>query len=76
MSIEIVHGIAGQFGNHTGPIRKTWRDVSPVLLLDVGIVILLVRSTPCELDLGARVHAETQQMVVDELIAIIGIDPL
>jgi hypothetical protein len=47
--------------------------VGPVLLLDVGVVILLVGAAPGELDaLGLAVPVE---MVVDELRAVVRVDP-
>jgi len=48
-------------------------DVGPVLLLDVGVIVLLVGPAPRELD---RLRlAVAVEMIVDELRAIVGIDP-
>ena len=55
------------------PVPHELADVRPVLLLDVGVVVLLVRPAARELDLlGLAVAVE---MVVDELGAVVGVDP-
>ncbi len=65
-------------GGHRGgrvipPVAHELADVRPVLLLDVGVVILLVRAPARELDLlGLTVPIE---MVVDELGAVVRVDP-
>src|SRR3970282_2458258 len=47
-------------------------NVGPVLLLDVGVVVLLVGTAAGELDLlGAAV---ADQVVVEELAAVVGVD--
>ncbi len=46
--------------------------MGPVLLLDVGVVVLLVRPTPSELDV--ELLAVAVQMVVDELGAVVRVD--
>jgi len=46
--------------------------VGPVLLLDMGVVVLLVGPPPGELDLLGL--AVVPEMLVDELRAIVGVD--
>jgi hypothetical protein len=46
-------------------------DMGPVLLLDVGVVVLLVGPAPGELDLVLL--AEADDVVVDELAPIVGV---
>jgi len=46
--------------------------MGPVLLLDMGVVILLVRPAPREAD--PLVLTVLEETVVDELAAVIGID--
>ncbi len=46
--------------------------MGPVLLLDVGVVVLLVGAAACELDLAGL--AVPVEVGVDELRAVIGVD--
>jgi len=48
--------------------------VRPILLFDVGVVVLLVRAPTRELDVLLR--AVAAEMVIDEFRPIVGIDPL
>jgi len=52
--------------------------MGPVLLLDVGIVVLFVGTRAGELDSAASwvLLTEGKKVVVDELAAVVGVDPL
>jgi len=71
VSIEIVHRLGG-FRRLIAVPADELADVGPVLLLDMGVVVLLVRPTPGEADLPRVAVAE--EMMVDELAAVVGVD--
>src|SRR5688572_20766084 len=54
-------------------VAQQLADVRPVLLLDVGVVVLLVRAPAGELDLLGL--AVVPQMLIDEFRAVVRVDP-
>ena len=72
LPVERVHGGHGG-GGIVAHVAQELPDVRPVLLLDVGVVVLLVRAPPGELNPVAL--AVPDEVGVDELGAVIGIDP-
>ncbi len=73
IAIEIVHESHGGGGVQAVPADQP-AHVGPVLLLDVGVVVLLVGPTAGELD--AVGPAVADQLVVEELAAVVRIDAL
>ena len=53
-------------------VAEDFTHVGPVFLLDMGVVIFFVRASTGELDLV--LITEGLEVVVDELLAVIGID--
>src|SRR3990172_11081020 len=48
--------------------------MGPVLLLNVGVIVLLVRPASRKLDCGMGLPAEVQQVIVDELLPVVRVD--
>jgi len=70
VAVEVVHGLQGLRGIVAVPAQEL-AHMGPVLLLNVGIVVLLVGPAAGELDLG--LSAVFEQMVVEEFAAVIGV---
>src|SRR5262245_57804761 len=68
---RVDRGLGG--GSVVAHVPEQLADVGPVLLLDVGVVVLLVGAAAGELDLlGLTV---VPQMLIDKLRAVIRVDP-
>jgi len=72
MAIEVIHGFHRLRGVVAIPAHQL-ANMRPVLLLDVGVVVLLVGAAVAELHLV--VSAPTADVPVDKFRAIVGIDP-
>jgi len=71
VAVEGVDGFQGLRGIVAVPAQEL-AHMGPVLLLDVGIVVLLIGAAAGELD-GGGLLAVLDQMVVEELAAVIGV---
>lgn len=55
-------------------IAEILADIGPVFLLDVGIVVAVVGSTACVLDRPATFGEVVEQMIVEELPTVVGVE--
>ena len=71
--VESPHGFF-QRGTIEPIVAQLLSDVGGIFLLDVGIVVLLAGAGASKLDRLGRLADPTQQMVIDELVAIVGVN--
>jgi hypothetical protein len=73
--ITLAQGVDGVEGCQRviAHVAEELANVSPVLLLHGGVVVLLVGATSRELD--AMLPGVLQELVVDELLAVVRVDP-